>query len=219
MVNESQIRELLESNQKEQQWNDLVADWRVTVGEDSLDEPAIWVWVILEEESQEFPQQDAIRRDVRKLILGRMANLGEDHWVYVRFTTKAEEAEEEEGLDDSDQQGDFDESRIRERLLEDQQEQPWNDLVTDWKVEIREKPLDDLAIWVWGILERSQEFDQKKSIHQRARKVILDHTAAPSRDDLQIHVRFRTKDEQDEQDRWEALERQDNVDHPQEALA
>lgn len=92
---------------------------------------------------------------MRKLIRDQMATLGEDHWVYVRFRAKAEEEE--------DQPDHFDGSGIRELLLNDQQEQPWKDLVADWEVEIREKPLEDPAIRVRGILEGSQEFDQKRA--------------------------------------------------------
>ncbi|MYJ59246.1 MAG: hypothetical protein F4094_01950 [Synechococcus sp. SB0672_bin_6] len=128
------------------------------MGEDSLEDPAVWVWVVLGK-SQEFPQLDAIREHARKLIGDQIAALGEDHWVYVQFRTKAEE----EGLDNEDQSDHFDGSRIRELLLNDQQEQPWKDLVANWEVEIREKPLEDPAIWVWGIPEGSQEFDQKRA--------------------------------------------------------
>ena len=64
----------------------LVADWKVKTGEDSLDYPAIWVWVILET-FQEFAQRDAIRQQVREQI----TQAGDDRWVYVRFRTKAEQ--------------------------------------------------------------------------------------------------------------------------------
>ena len=71
-----------------EQSHPLVADWKVRIGEDSLDYPAIWVWVILET-FQEFEQRDAIRKQVRE----RVAQEGDDRWVYVRFLTKAGQAE------------------------------------------------------------------------------------------------------------------------------
>ncbi|MCY3537099.1 MAG: hypothetical protein OXI08_00185 [Cyanobacteria bacterium MAG IRC4_bin_6] len=43
--------------------------------------------------------------------------------------------------------------------------------------------------------------------------------AVLSREDLQVHVRFRTTAEQAEQKQWEAMERQDNADDPQGVLA
>lgn len=53
-------------------------------GEDSLDYPDVWMWVILEA-FQKFEQRDAIRKQVRE----RIVQVGDDRWVYVRFLTKA----------------------------------------------------------------------------------------------------------------------------------
>ena len=64
-------------------------------GEDPFNEPAIWVWVILES-SQRFEQRDKIRRRVLEII----ADLGEMRWVYVQFRTKHEQEE----LDDLERQ-------------------------------------------------------------------------------------------------------------------
>ena len=72
----------------QEQGHPLVADWKVETGEDSLDYPAVWVWVILET-FQEFEPRDAIRRQVRE----RIAQAGEERWIYVRFLTKAGQAE------------------------------------------------------------------------------------------------------------------------------
>ena len=96
LLEESKILALLR-----EQGHPLVADWKVKVGEDSLDYPAVWVWVILEA-FQEFEQRDAIRKQVRE----RIAQGGDDRWVYVRFRTKAEQddldaLERQEALEDS----------------------------------------------------------------------------------------------------------------------
>ena len=81
---ESQIYSLLQ----QQSWPVPVADWKIRIGEDSLDNPAIWAWVILES-SQEHEQRDMIR----KKVLERIARSGEKRWVYVLFRTKAEQDE------------------------------------------------------------------------------------------------------------------------------
>jgi len=82
LLEEAKILVLLWGRGK--QWAAPVADWKVKTGEDSLDYAAIWVWVILET-FQEFEQRDAIRQQVRE----RIAQAGDDRWVYVRFRTKA----------------------------------------------------------------------------------------------------------------------------------
>ncbi|MCY4234704.1 MAG: hypothetical protein OXE74_00035 [Cyanobacteria bacterium MAG CAR2_bin_4] len=84
-----------------EQGHPLVADWKVKVGEDSFDYPAVWVWVILEA-FQELEQRDAIRKQVRE----RIAQGGDDRWVYVRFRTTAEQddldaLERQEALENS----------------------------------------------------------------------------------------------------------------------
>lgn len=82
-LEESQILTLLQ-----EQGHPSVVDWKVETGEDSLDYPAIWVWVILET-IQEFEQRDAIRKQVREQI----TQSGDERWVYVRFHTKAGQEE------------------------------------------------------------------------------------------------------------------------------
>lgn len=75
LLEDREILALLE--QPGQQWAAPVTGWKVETGEDSLDYPAIWVWVILET-IQEFEQRDAIRKQVQ----GRIAQSGEGRWVY-----------------------------------------------------------------------------------------------------------------------------------------
>ena len=94
---ESWISELLQ----EEKW-DSVATWKVETGEDPFNEPAIWIWVILES-SQKFKQRDKIRRRV----LERIAGSGETRWVYVYFRTKQEQAE----LDDLESSEDLEEAQ------------------------------------------------------------------------------------------------------------
>ncbi|MXW41464.1 MAG: hypothetical protein F4Z75_10080 [Synechococcus sp. SB0668_bin_15] len=86
LLEDREILALLE--QPSQRWAAPVAGWTVETGEDSLDYPAIWVWVLLET-IQEFEQRDAIRKQVRE----RIAQSGERRWVYVRFLTQVGQAE------------------------------------------------------------------------------------------------------------------------------
>ena len=87
-----ELRESIRELQQKEAWGSVVADWKVETGNDPFDDPAIWVWVILEE-MQEFEQRDKIRGQVLETIAGS----GESRWVYVRFSTKeAEELEAEE---------------------------------------------------------------------------------------------------------------------------
>ena len=87
-------------HKQDQPWAAPVANWKVETGEDSLDYPAIWVWVFLatnqqselETSQEEFDKLDAIR----KQVCGRIAKSGDDRWVYVRFRTKAGQVELEE---------------------------------------------------------------------------------------------------------------------------
>ena len=108
-LDESRIRKLLQ----EEPW-DSVADWKVEIGEDPFDKPAIWVWVILES-SQRFEQRDKIRRRVLEIIAGS----GETRWVYVQFRTK----QEQEELDDLERQ---------EALEADREVSAWASLRTCW---------------------------------------------------------------------------------------
>ncbi|MYK85140.1 MAG: hypothetical protein F4025_01725 [Synechococcus sp. SB0669_bin_7] len=95
LLEDREILALLE--QPGQQWAAPVAGWTVETGEDSLDYPAIRVWGILETNQQfdletsqeEFDKLDVIRKQVRE----RIAKSGDDRWVYVRFRTKAGQAE------------------------------------------------------------------------------------------------------------------------------
>ena len=59
-------------------------------GDDPFNDPAIWVWVVLER-SQEFEQRDKIRRQV----LDTIDKPDEARWVYVQFSTKEEELGDE----------------------------------------------------------------------------------------------------------------------------
>ena len=62
-----------------------VRTWIVEMGPDSTDEPAVWVWMVLEREYDEVDRQT--RADLRDLVRASVRNwVGDEaHWVYVGF--------------------------------------------------------------------------------------------------------------------------------------
>ena len=59
--------------------------WIVEMGPDSTDEPAVWVWIVLEREYDEVDPKE--RADLRELVRAAVREwVGDEaHWVYVRF--------------------------------------------------------------------------------------------------------------------------------------
>ena len=94
-LEESDILSLLQ--EQGQPWAMPVADWGVETGEDSLDYPSIWVQVLLDADQPfelETSQEELEKLNtIRKQVRGRIAKSGEERWVYVRFRTKAGQAE------------------------------------------------------------------------------------------------------------------------------
>ncbi len=64
-----------------------VSGWQVETGPDSTDDPAVWVWVILENEEVDFGIRSRLRDMVRDLV---RRETGTDIWVYVRFRWASE---------------------------------------------------------------------------------------------------------------------------------
>ena len=62
-----------------------VRSWIVELGSDSTDEPAVWVWMVLEREFDEVDRQ--ARADLRDLVRASVRDwVGDEaNWVYVRF--------------------------------------------------------------------------------------------------------------------------------------
>ena len=83
-----------------------VADWRVETGEDHLDDPAVWVWVILEDSVWGCLEDDAKsdqRDEICQRVLTHVAASGEERWVYVFFRTKMEQEELDSGEDEDEE--------------------------------------------------------------------------------------------------------------------
>ncbi|MFY9340970.1 MAG: hypothetical protein WAT39_00680 [Planctomycetota bacterium] len=67
-----------------------VRAWRIKDGEDNLGEPAIWVWVTLDDADLSEPNRDQIRESVRAAV--RNMAKPAPSWVYVRFRGASEDA-------------------------------------------------------------------------------------------------------------------------------
>lgn len=64
-----------------------VSDWDVEVGEDSTNDPAVWVYVILEREDINFATTTQIRDRVTDTV---ETLTKQQRWVYIRFRTASE---------------------------------------------------------------------------------------------------------------------------------
>lgn len=64
-----------------------VNSWLVETGLDSTDDPAVWVWVILEDEDADFQTRSQLRKIVQRKVLSEAHDMS---WVYVRFRGASE---------------------------------------------------------------------------------------------------------------------------------
>lgn len=64
-----------------------VSSWRVEIGIDAADEPAVWVWAMLDEEEVDLDTGERLRDIVRAAI---RRETGDEGWVYVRFRSASE---------------------------------------------------------------------------------------------------------------------------------
>ncbi|MDE2914163.1 MAG: hypothetical protein OXL68_14700 [Paracoccaceae bacterium] len=64
-----------------------VSSWHVETGPDSTDDPAVWVWAMLEDEDVEFAKRSRLRSMVRDLV---QETAGSSMLVYVRFRGASE---------------------------------------------------------------------------------------------------------------------------------
>lgn len=64
-----------------------VASWHVETGPDSTDDPAVWVWAMLQEEEVEFAKRSRLRSMIRDLV---QEKAGPSMLVYVRFRGASE---------------------------------------------------------------------------------------------------------------------------------
>ena len=64
-----------------------VSGWQVETGIDWADEPAVWVWALLEDEEVDLATRSRLRDMVRDYLRQKA---GAAKWVYVRFRGASE---------------------------------------------------------------------------------------------------------------------------------
>ena len=64
-----------------------VSSWRVEIGIDAADEPAVWVWAMLDEEEVDLDTGERLRDIVRAAV---RCETGDEGWVYVRFRSASD---------------------------------------------------------------------------------------------------------------------------------
>ena len=67
-----------------------VSGWQVETGIDVADEPAVWVWALLEDEEVDFAARSRLRDMVREFVRQKA---GDAVWAYVRFRDASEMAQ------------------------------------------------------------------------------------------------------------------------------
>jgi len=64
-----------------------VSSWRVETGPDSTDDPAVWVWAMLQDDDVEFSKRSRLRSMIHDLVDKKT---GSSMLVYVRFRGASE---------------------------------------------------------------------------------------------------------------------------------
>jgi len=64
-----------------------VHSWQVETGPDATDDPAVWVWVMLQDEDVDFERRSRLREMVREQVQHQTQD---GSWVYVRFRGASE---------------------------------------------------------------------------------------------------------------------------------
>ena len=64
-----------------------VSSWVIEVGPDATDDPAVWVWALLEREDVDFGTRSRLRDMVREAVRSETEGT---HWAYVRFRGASE---------------------------------------------------------------------------------------------------------------------------------
>ena len=81
---------------RKEEWNPPVYSFRVESDLDSLGDPALWVWVVYEVNEVDLEAAHQAERKIQSLI----SEAGDERWVYVRFRTRAEDADTDEDNDE-----------------------------------------------------------------------------------------------------------------------
>jgi hypothetical protein len=78
------------------EWNPPFYSCRVESDIDSLGDPALWVWIVCDVNEVDLEAAHQAERKIQSLI----SEAGDERWVYVRFRTRAEDADTDEDNDE-----------------------------------------------------------------------------------------------------------------------
>ena len=65
--------------------------WESRFGQDSSGDPAVWIWVIVDDDAADDPGFTAESTRVSREIREALQRTGSDRWPYVRFRTATEQ--------------------------------------------------------------------------------------------------------------------------------
>ena len=68
-----------------------VSEWQIETGVDATDDPAVWVWVVLQDENVDFPTRSQLKEIVREVVNEEILKQTNDKLlVYIRFLNASE---------------------------------------------------------------------------------------------------------------------------------
>jgi len=94
-LKELEISDVADILNKEE-WSPPFFSCRVESDIDSLGDPALWVWVVFDVKEVDLDAAHQAERKIQSLI----SEAGDERWVYVKFRTRAEDADTDEENDE-----------------------------------------------------------------------------------------------------------------------
>jgi len=86
----------VEQVERNEDWNPPFYAIRVESDIDSLGDPALWVWIVYDVDEVDLEAAHQVERRIQSLI----SEAGDERWVYVKFRTRAEDADTDEENDE-----------------------------------------------------------------------------------------------------------------------
>lgn len=68
-----------------------VVRWDLEVGDDATGDPAVWIWLFVDEEIAQRKEVSRVTTAARQRIRNALAAAGIQRWPYIRARTEAEE--------------------------------------------------------------------------------------------------------------------------------
>lgn len=72
---------------------DFVQTWDYEFGRDSSGQPAVWIWLVVDDAAADDPAFTAATTRLRREIHRSLQREGLDRWPYLRFRTFSEQRE------------------------------------------------------------------------------------------------------------------------------